>query len=877
MRPHAVDRRQTVALNARVALAVALGLLALAPGSNAASADARPRPQAWGAVRVASLDRAALGAGERAVLRELPSTARVALHPATGRVRFVGGTRARPLAGSLDGLLGRAAGLFGVRNPRTELRLLDRSPTADRGTVVRLQQVRAGLPVLGGELVARLGPGGSVLSLSGELLPSAERIALPVRRLGRSAAERLGAQWVAREAGTDADASEVGSEGLAILDTRILGGPALPMASGPRLVWRVDARAEGSPEAMPVHELVLVDAATGTIAATIPRAHSAIDRRICDFRNRPRSNFRCLAPYSRREGSAPTGRGQVDAVYRLMGDTYQFFRDRFGRDGINRRGAPMVATVRYCRPGSCPLQNAFWEWGPQQTAFGDGWASADDLVGHEFTHGVLDHEARLFYYFQSGAINESFADIFGELIDLTNGSGDDRWAVRWLIGEDLRVGVIRDMQAPGRFGDPDRVRSSRWWTSQGDNGGVHTNSGVGNKAASLIADGGWFNGRRIVGLGITRMAWIEYEAMTNLLTSAADYLDLHDALIQACLNLVGSQGISYASCRSVRDAVGATQMNLLPAAGAPRQAPLCARGRYPDTVFADDLEEPGAGLWDSDGLSVNRNPWYYPPNPNNRWDWDGTWASSGRLNFYAADLSRITDATMTLVRPVALPARTFLRFEHGFRFDAGRRRYDGGWVELSVDGGPWRKVGGHFTHAGYNGRLARGRGNPQGGVKAFTSDSRGWGASRLNLSDFAGHEVRIRFRIASDRDIGSYGWYIDDVRFFRCLPDAARPSGSVTIAGGAERVASARVRVRIAASDEGAGVSRMRISNRGTLRNGLLRYAIEMPYQPELRWLLTDRAWGGAAGGGQKQVFVQLRDRAGNWSQVVSDSVELDP
>ena len=94
--------------------------------------------------------------------------------------------------------------------------------------------------------------------------------------------------------------------------------------------------------------------------------------------------------------------GQVNAAYRLMGVVDCFYRDRFGRDGLDDEGSPMVATVRYCSLIQCPLPNAFWEWGPQQATFGNGWASADDLVGHEFTHGVLDHEARLFYTYQSG-------------------------------------------------------------------------------------------------------------------------------------------------------------------------------------------------------------------------------------------------------------------------------------------------------------------------------------------------------------------------------------------------------------------------------------------------------------------------------------------
>jgi Zn-dependent metalloprotease len=661
--------------------------------------------------------------------------------------------------------------LFGLSAPRSELRGTGASIAGRGRRVFRFQQFRDGIPVLGGELIVHTNRSGDVILASGEVLPSSERLANPARRVTLAMARRTASEWVGREAGTNAGRADVRSEGLAILDPRILGGPPIPTNPGPRLVWRLDARASGSASGEPVHHLVLVDAGDGSVAATIPRAHSALVRRICDFRNVPRRDFRCRPPYRRSEGAPQSGVNQVDSVYRLIGDTYAFYQRRFGRDGIDRNGAPMVATVRYCKPNWCTFQNAFWEWGPQQTAFGDGWASADDIVGHEFTHGVLDHEARLFYYFQSGALNESFADIFGELVDLSNGSGDDRAAVRWLIGEDLRVGVLRDMQQPGRFGDPDRIRSSRWRTSSFDNGGVHNNSGVGNKAASLMADGGRFNGRTVNALGLTRTAWIEYEAMTNLLTSASDYLDLHDALQQACRNLVGTHAITLSSCRSVREAVTATDMDRLPRVAAPRQAIVCGRDRHAQNVFLDDLERPASGLWARRRMHGRRSPWFYPPNPNNRPSWDGTWASSGSMNFYGADLAAVTDSAMTLTRAVRLPPRAFLRFEHGFRFDAGRRRYDGGIVEISVDGGAWRKVASRFTHSGYTGRLARGRGNPLGGTKAFTGDSRGWGASRIDLSDFAGHNIRLRFRIASDRAIGSYGWYIDDIRIYRCVPD----------------------------------------------------------------------------------------------------------
>ena len=172
------------------------------------------------------------------------------------------------------------------------------------------------------------------------------------------------------------------------------------------------------------------------------------------------------------------------------------------------------------------------------------------------------HEVPLFYQYQSGAINESLSDIFGELFDLAEPSGTDTAATRWLIGEDTPRGAFRDMQDPPRFGHPDRVRSPRWHRSAADDGGVHRNSGVGNKAAALIADGGTFRGQAVAGIGEERTARIFYQAITSRLTPAANYLDLADALVAACTDLAGSAGLTMAHCASVRDATQATQMHL---------------------------------------------------------------------------------------------------------------------------------------------------------------------------------------------------------------------------------------------------------------------------------------------------------------------------
>src|SRR3990172_8641247 len=114
---------------------------------------------------------------------------------------------------------------------------------------------------------------------------------------------------------------------------------------------------------------------------------------------------------------------------------------------------------------------------PQSTWI--GFPVADDGVGHELTHGVTQFESNLFYYYQSGAINEAFSDLWGEFIDLENGTGNDDASVRWLMGEDVTGwGAIRDMENPPAFGDPDRILSANYYEGSGDNGGGPLNSGA---------------------------------------------------------------------------------------------------------------------------------------------------------------------------------------------------------------------------------------------------------------------------------------------------------------------------------------------------------------------------------------------------------------
>ncbi len=206
-------------------------------------------------------------------------------------------------------------------------------------------------------------------------------------------------------------------------------------------------------------------------------------------------------------------------------------------------------------------------------------------------YGFTEFTSHLFYYYQSGAINESLSDVFGELIDLGNGKGNDAANVRWQLGEDLPIGAIRNMQNPALFNDPDRTGSPNYTAdlNELDGGGVHSNSGVNNKAASLMTDGGGFNGRPSPVARGARSARSTTRLRTSLLTSASDYQDLGNALSTACDSLIGQHSITSADCDEVRKVVLATEMLKSPANAVATQAEVCGPST-PINVFFDDME-----------------------------------------------------------------------------------------------------------------------------------------------------------------------------------------------------------------------------------------------------------------------------------------------
>jgi Zn-dependent metalloprotease len=458
-------------------------------------------------------------------------------------------------------------------------------------------------------------------------------------------------------------------------------------------------------------------------------------------------------------------------------DTYDFYKTRFGRDSIDGNGMAIISNIHV---GS-NYGNAFWL--TQEMVYGDkyGFALADDVVAHELTHGLTQSESNLFYWYQSGAINESLSDIFGEAVDQANGAGNDSAAVEWLLGEDVSgLGALRSLSNPPAFGDPDKMTSSLYRRTSDDNGGVHHNSGVGNKAAYLMVAGGTFNNRTVTPLGWDKGLAIYYEANTHLLTSGSDYADLYNDLYQACvnLNLAGANGISLADCQEVRDATNAVQMNSQPASNFNPNVSMCPSGYQPDTVYFQDDFENGTDAWTFAARSGQ-----------SAWQLRSGYGHSGDNALWADDGYTRSDSLAILAQPVALPSgvQVYLHFDHAFSFDtANGHYYDGGVLEYSTNGGSTWADAKPLFNAGksYGGTVANWQyASALKGRSAFVGDSHGYVQSRYKLSSLSGKSVLLRWRMATDAYGYVLGWYVDDVQIYRCLGIPSTPALSSPASG----------------------------------------------------------------------------------------------
>ncbi|MDI9892160.1 MULTISPECIES: M4 family metallopeptidase [unclassified Microbacterium] len=259
--------------------------------------------------------------------------------------------------------------------------------------------------------------------------------------------------------------------------------------------------------------------------ALVAEAVPAPDRVISDAGNTERLPGRRV----RTEDDGPTGDRSVDEAYDGLGATFDFFWDAFSRDGIDGAGGSLLATVHFGED----YDNAFWNG--ERMVFGDGdgdvfigFTRSLSVIAHELGHGVTEAAGGLEYQGQSGALNESLSDVFGALAE-QHALGQTADEATWLVGAGIFTDAVqgtalRSMSAPGTAYDDDVLGKDPqpghmrdYVETSDDNGGVHINSGIPNRAFFLVAT-------RLGGFAWERAGLVWYRTLTSgTLSPTADF------------------------------------------------------------------------------------------------------------------------------------------------------------------------------------------------------------------------------------------------------------------------------------------------------------------------------------------------------------------
>ncbi|HJV90274.1 MAG TPA: M4 family metallopeptidase [Holophagaceae bacterium] len=262
-------------------------------------------------------------------------------------------------------------------------------------------------------------------------------------------------------------------------------------------------------------------------------------------------------------------------VHAGIADTWDYYANIFGRNGIDDQGTSVLSRVHFY----ANYPNAFWSTAPFAMSFGDGdgtnlsTVTSLDVMGHELSHGVTAFSADLEYFGESGGLNESNSDIMGTMVEFySRGAGATGTTIpdtggNWTIGEDIAGpalgGALRWFDRPSR----DAFSVDAWFQGVGIYD-VHATSGIGNRMFYYLSNGAPTSGegatpyapQGFAGIGNDRAARIWYHTLTAYLTSTSDY---HDARAQAILAAADLYGAGSAEVIAVENAFGAVNVGPL--------------------------------------------------------------------------------------------------------------------------------------------------------------------------------------------------------------------------------------------------------------------------------------------------------------------------
>ena len=537
--------------------AVPLAVVAFGTGGSSGSPD--PEPISYAPIMQAAeqqLENDSTSPGAVAVTVN-PTTREISTASARIPLKAVGAAAGEPPVDKARAVLGKYGDLFGLSPRPTELGQ-SRTTTDRLGmTHVSFAQMAAGHPVFGSRISVHFSRDGQeVTFISASVAPDV----------------------LVAETATELDADAAVARAQAALPSgELVGAPVLqvyagsgPIISGPDarlawLVWLVDDSGE-------ISSVYVVDAVDGKVLQILDKTTDARNRLVYNANN----TTSLPGTLVRSEGQGPTGNADVDNAYAYSGDTYDFYSASFGRDSYNNAGATLKSTAHY----GVSYRNAFWNG--LQMVYGDGYASAQDVVGHELTHAVTEYSAGLIYEWQSGALNEAFSDIMGESVEwFKKGSAD------WVMGAALPGGAIRSLKEPNEYevlGQPSPKHLSEWYAGCADSYGVHVNSTIVGHAYYLLASN----------IGVGNASQIFYRTLTVYLGPNSTMEDARNSAIQSSIDLYGNGSNQYNKTVSAFNSVGLNGTAQPPPQGC-SPAPGCS--------FAVAIESAATGD-DGDGPSA---------------------------------------------------------------------------------------------------------------------------------------------------------------------------------------------------------------------------------------------------------------------------------
>lgn len=433
---------------------------------------------------------------------------------------------------------------------------------------VRLPQMYRGIPVFGRELIVHMDPHEQIVAVNGEYAPGLNVPSQP--SITKELAEQVALDDLKQ---SQLDAKEAARVQASVSKDKTALTVYVDPQGKATLTWSVRIITFA-----PMGEWTFfVNARRPAVVHAISTSESAKVRRTYTARNGTDLPGRLLLEEGERSSSDPIAQAAHDGA----GKVYDYYFNTFKRDSIDGRGSPIVSSVHF---GSDPqdAENAAWIGDYGQMVYGDGGqifkplAYGLDVIGHELTHGVIESTANLIYEGQAGALNESYADIFGAMIDRAN----------WTVGETVvksppfPLSYLRSLQdpeaqnhydpsnplagvgQPGSMSDYANLPLSR----RADNGGVHINSGIPSHAAYFVAQA----------LGKEKMEQIYFRALTKYLSADANFRDAGLATVQAATELY-----STSEADAVRNAFRQVGIDLGGTGTTPPAPPTTTTGNEP--------------------------------------------------------------------------------------------------------------------------------------------------------------------------------------------------------------------------------------------------------------------------------------------------------